>query len=249
MASIPQDSLARPLSRPFTGRNGLLDKYFYFAMSLLVAAIVIWGFSHSVNENLFRAAVPRPLLLWIHGAVFSGWVVFFIFQSALIRTHHVRWHRTAGWFGVALGTSVVFLGTATAIVMGRFDTVRLQIKNADAFLIVPLFDMVAFAACFGLAVYWRRKPELHRRLIFIATCVLLDAAFGRINYLFNHNLIFLCLDGVILLGVARDLLVNRRIHLVYRIALPVLVVSQAFVIHTFRSGSWWWVRIGHAILQ
>jgi hypothetical protein len=30
----------------------------------------------------------------------------------------------------------------------------------------------------------------------------------------------------------------------YRIALPALVISQAFVIHTFRSGSWCWVRAG-----
>jgi hypothetical protein len=59
--------------------------------------------------------------------------------------------------------------------------------------------------------------DCNRRLIFIATCALLDAAFGRIDYLFNHDLTFVCLDGVILLGVARDLLVSRRIHPVYRI--------------------------------
>lgn len=75
------------------------------------------------------------------------------------------------------------------------------------------------------------------RTDFTATCGLLDTAFGRIDFLFNHDLMFWCLDGVILLGVARDLLVNRRIHPVYWIALPVLVVSQAFVIHTYRSGS------------
>jgi hypothetical protein len=132
MASIPQESLVRPLSSPFTGRNGLLDRYFYFAMSLFVAAIVVWGFSHSVNANLFQAAVPRPLLLWIHAAVFSGWVVFFIFQSTLVRIHRVRWHRTVGWFGAALGTIMVFLGTTTAIVMGRFDAVRLHVPDADA---------------------------------------------------------------------------------------------------------------------
>lgn len=181
MASIPRESLARPLSTPFTGRNGLLDRYFYFAISLFVAAIVVWGFSHSVNANLLHAAVPRPFLLWIHAAVFSGWVVFFILQSTLIRTHRVRWHRTAGWFGAALGTSMIFLGTATTIVMGRFDTVQLHLPGTDAFLIIPFFDMAAFAVCFGLAVYWRRKPELHRRLIFIATCGLLDPAFGRIR--------------------------------------------------------------------
>ena len=248
MTAVPQPILVRPQTHVL-GRNGLLDKYFYFAMSLLVAAIVVWGFSHTINENLFHATLPRPFLLWIHAAAFSTWVVFFILQSTLIRTHHVRVHRSLGWFGAALGTIMVPLGITTAIVMARFDTVRLHQPGADAFLIEPFFDMLAFGTCLGLAVLWRKKPEYHRRLIFIATCVLLDAAFGRILYLFNHNLFFPCLDAVILLGVVRDLLVNRRIHVVYRIALPVLMVSQAFVNFTWRDASGWWLNIAHSILS
>jgi hypothetical protein len=41
-----------------TGRNGILSRYFYFAMSLLVAAIVVVGFKRTVNDNLFHPAVP-----------------------------------------------------------------------------------------------------------------------------------------------------------------------------------------------
>ena len=115
-------------------------------------------------------------------------------------------------------------------------------------MIVPFYDMFAFAVCLGLAIYWRKRPEFHRRMIFIATCGLLDAAFGRIDFLFNNSLYFLCLDAVILLGVGRDLLVNRRIHKVYRVAVPVLVVVQAFVVYTLRSSSSWWVSTAHAIL-
>ena len=101
--------------------GGLLDRYFYFSMSLLVAAIVVWGFSHTVNNNLFHPAVPRPFLLWIHAAAFSGWVAFFILQFSLVRTHNVRVHRSLGWLGAGLGTVMVPLGITTAIVMGRFD--------------------------------------------------------------------------------------------------------------------------------
>jgi FtsH-binding integral membrane protein len=247
MASVPQDVVARPFNR-ISRRNGLLDKYFYLSMSLLAAAIVVWGFSHSVSANLFHPALPRPFLLWMHAVAFSGWVVFFILQSTLVRTHNVRVHRSLGWFGVALGTVMVPLGITTAIVMGRFDTYRLHMKGADAFLIVPFYDMLAFAVCLALAIYWRRKPELHRRLMFIATCGLLDAAFGRIDYLFNNSLYFLCLDAVILLGVGRDLIVTRRVHRVYLVALPVLMICQGFVVYTLRSGSHWWLRIADAIL-
>jgi hypothetical protein len=175
-------------------------------------------------------------------------VVFFILQSTLVRTHNVRVHRSLGWFGAALGTVMVPLGITTAIVMGRFDTYRLHQKGADAFLIVPFFDMAAFAVFLALAIYWRKKREFHRRLMLIATCGLLDAAFGRLDYVFNNSLFFLCVTAVILLGVARDLLVDRRVHKVYLVALPVLVVSQILVVYILRSGPHWWIRIADAIL-
>jgi hypothetical protein len=41
-------------------------------MSLLIAAMVAWGFSHTINDNLFHPAVPRPILLWFHAVAFSS---------------------------------------------------------------------------------------------------------------------------------------------------------------------------------
>jgi hypothetical protein len=247
MSSISQSVAAgRPIA--ITGPRGLIDKYFYFAMSLLIAAIVVSGFRLTINANLLHPSIPRPLILWFHAAAFTGWVGFFIFQSALVRTHNVKWHRFFGWFGAALGAVMVPLGITTSIVMGRFDTTVEHIPGSDAFLIVPFFDMVAFGTFFALAIWWRRKPELHRRLLFIATCGLLDAAFGRYDFVFNNHLFFPFLDVVILLGVGRDLLVNRRVHKVYRTALPVLFVVQAFVTYTLVDSSAWWVKIAHSIL-
>jgi hypothetical protein len=247
MASISHGAVA---SRPsaWTGRGGLLDQYFYFVLSLLVAAIVVWGFSHSVDQNLFHAALPRPFLLWVHGAAFSGWVVFYILQSTLVRTRNVKLHRSLGWFGAGLGAFMVALGFSTAVVMTRFDVHRLHQQGMEGFLIIPFYDMVAFGVCLGLAIYWRKKPELHRRLLLIATCGLLDAAFGRISYIFDNNLYFACLDGVILLGLLRDLLVNGRIHRVYRIALPLLIVVQGLVVYIWHTGPAWWLAIAHRIV-
>lgn len=245
MASVSQGALARP--HPITGRNGLVDKYFYFTMSLLFAAIVVVGFSKTVDQNLFHAAPPRPFLLWVHGAAFSGWVAFYIFQSALVRTHNVKWHRFFGWFGAALGTLMVILGFTISVIMGHFDAVVLK-QPAPAFLSIPWWDMVAFGTCLSLAISWRKKPELHRRLLFIATCCLLDAAFGRFDFIFNHNLYFPCLDLVILLGVGRDLLVNRSIHAVYRYGLPLLFIGQALTVYLYTGSPAWWLGFTKSVL-
>lgn len=232
----------------FTGRNGILCRYFYFAMSLLLAAIVVSGFKRTVNQNLFHPAIPRPFILWIHASAFTAWVIFFISQSALVRVRKVSWHRSIGWFGAGLATVMVPLGVVTAIVMARFDLVKLHVPDADAFLSIPFYDMIAFGVCIALAIYWRTKPELHRRLIFIATCGLMDAALGRFDYLFNNNLFYPCLDLLIILGVARDLLVDRRVHKVYLYALPVLIVGQSLSVYMWRSNPAWWQGITRAIL-
>ena len=247
MASASQTAVARiPIS--IAGRGGLVDKYFYLFASLLMAAIVGYGFGSTVNQNLLHASPPRPLLLWLHGAVFSGWVAFFILQSALVRTRNVKVHRLLGWLGAALGIAMVVLGVEVAIVMGRFDTNILHEPGFDAFLIVPLFDMVAFTAFFGLAILWRKKPELHRRFIFIASCGLTVAAFGRVPWINEHFNAYYAADVFILLGVIRDLLATRRIHKVYLVALPVLIACHTFVVHTETHASGWWVKIADKIL-
>jgi hypothetical protein len=244
MASTSQAVIARP-SHVITGRNGLVDKYFYFAMSLLAVALVVAGFGRTVGANLIHPEVARPFILWIHAGAFSTWVLFFLLQSALVRTRNVRVHRSLGWFGAALGVFMIPLGIATAIIMASFKIHQLHQPDAANFLIIPFLDITCFAIFFALAVYWRRKPELHRRFIFIATAVLLAAAFGRFRSL--GGLFYAGVDAVILLGVLRDLLVNRRVHTIYRIALPAFIVLQACAVYLAFGAPAWWAKLSSII--
>jgi len=68
----------------------VLEKYFYLFMSVFIAVVVFYGFSHTVNKNLIHPEVQRPWILWVHGIVFSSWLLFFIMQSALVRARSVR---------------------------------------------------------------------------------------------------------------------------------------------------------------
>ncbi len=144
---------------------------------------------------------------------------------------------------------MVVLGFTIAVVMARFDTVVLKQKGADAFLSVPFADMIIFGSCIAMAIYWRKKPEYHRRLVFIASCQLMDAAFGRFDFLFNHNLFYPALDLLILLGMARDWVVDRRVHQVYLYALPSLIVLQSLTIYAWRINPQWWQTITQVILR
>jgi hypothetical protein len=225
-----------------------LSRYFYLCMSLVMATLVVLGFSRTVNASLFHASPPRPLLLWLHGAAFSTWIIFFIVQSALVRVRKVSVHRLLGWFGVSLAAVMVVLGSTVAVVMTRFDISVLHQKDVDSFLSIPFVDMIVFGSCMAMAVYWRKKPEYHRRLVFIASCHLMDAAVARFDFIFNHSLFFPALDCLIVFGMVRDWVVDGRVHKVYLYALPAIVVLQSLAIYTWRVNPGWWAGITHSIL-
>ncbi len=219
-------------------------------MSLLIAATIVYGFSHTVDKNLIHPSPPRPAILYLHAAVFTGWLIFYIFQSLLVRTRNVRLHKQAGWFGVALGVAIPIVGAATSIVMARFNAAQLHSTDAEPFLIVPLFDMVCFTTTFALGIYWRTRPEYHRRLLLIASCALTAAGFGRFPAsILPPPFFYAGVDILILLGVVRDLVVNKRIHPIYLYALPAFIASQTFVTYTMTHLSPWWLKIAHALVS
>jgi hypothetical protein len=236
------------LPRPYSAPVALLRQNFYFFMSLLIAVVVVYGFSHTIGHNLLHASPIPPFILTIHAIVFPGWVLFFTLQTALVRSRNVRLHRTLGWFGVALATGILIIGFLTAVGMDRFFLQRLHDTEVPAFLIIQVMDLLCFAIPFTLAVSWRRRPEFHRRLMLIGSCALTDAAFGRFPLL---PLLYAPagVDALIFLGILRDLIVDRRVHKVYLYAFPLLIVVQVFCMQTYVHASPWWVRIGNAILR
>ncbi len=224
-----------------------LKKYFYFYASLLIAGIVAFGFSHTIGPNLLHSSVPRPKVLYIHAAVFFGWVLFFILQTALVRSLKIKIHRVLGWFGAIFGLAIPVLGISTAITMAQFRGLTL---DARADLIVQFFDMLAFSILFFLAFYWRKRAEFHRRFIFIATCVLTSAAFGRFPpQIIPRHFFYVAVDLLVCMGVLCDLVFLRHIHKIYLYTLFLMALGQATVMYIDLHKSPFWIQISHALVQ
>ena len=257
VAALPQTP---PASRKMAA---VLNRWFYLGMTLLATAVVAYGFGRQIEPRLLEGP-QRPVVLWVHSILFSLWMVFLIAQSALVRVRNVKMHRTLGWGGAGLATAMTVVGVVTSVVMTRFE---LQYLNAHPLFAIhgmhsselarmrvaaqlgSLWNIACFTALFWLAVYWRRKPEMHRRLMLLATCMLLAPAFSRFAQPFVSHNYYYWVDAVILLGVARDLIVTRRVHKVYYCALPILIAGQQFVAHTMRAEPAWWMRIASFLVR
>jgi hypothetical protein len=247
IVALPLNTLRK--NNVATGRpRKSLDRFFYLGMALLVAAVVIFGFSHTIGGNLLHPDTPRPWILPIHAIVFSSWVALFITQSALVRASKVAVHRRLGIFGAALGGILPFLGVTTALVMQHWHD-QGQVAN-DAGLSLPFNDMLTFSIAFGLAICWRRRPEFHRRLMLIATCCLTGAAFARFpESMVPDNAFYACVDLLVLLGILRDFVVTRRVHAVYRYGLPCMMASQAVAQYLMLARPPLWLAMTHRIMQ
>jgi uncharacterized integral membrane protein len=68
----------------------MVDRYFYFGMSLLILVFVTAAFSTTVPARLFHPKVAPPYIVWFHGAVFYGWLLFFVLQSGLVKIRKTR---------------------------------------------------------------------------------------------------------------------------------------------------------------
>lgn len=237
---------------PSSGLRRLIDRYFYFFMSLLTASVVVYGFSRTIGDRLLHPSVKPPGLIWVHGFVFFSWMGLFILQSSLIRLRKVKLHKLLGWFFAGFSAIIPVLGVVITRVMSRFEIGVLHVNPLEriSFLPIPLLDMIAFTAAFSLAVLWRKKPEYHRRLMLISACALTAAAWGRLPALVHIPYIsfYAGVDGLILLGVIRDLIVNRRVHAVYPWFLPSVVLLQLSGIAIAMNQPAWWVRIGQAFI-
>jgi hypothetical protein len=138
----------------------------------------------------------------------------------------VAWHRSLGYASVALALAVVGTGLVIGLIGARDGWTGPQLtrdfEGGLVFLAVPLGDMVAFSALYGAALYYRRVPEVHKRLMILALSgAMMPAAFFRLPLLPALGLVILFQ----LAGPLYDRLSRGRIHSVYKWGVPLLIVS------------------------
>jgi hypothetical protein len=158
--------------------NRMWDRVFFSTMVLLILACVLWGFARTYFlAGMVRAPLPN-LLIHLHGAAFTLWIVVLIVQTALISAKQIKVHRTLGIGGFCLAVVMVVLGLFAAADAMRRGSGPLGL-DAKTFFVIPITDMFLFSVFVFSAYRARSRPEAHKRLILIATIALVDAAVGR----------------------------------------------------------------------
>jgi hypothetical protein len=175
--------------------------------------------------------------------VFTGWMALLLIEVLLVSLGRIRQHRTVGNIGMVYG-SLVFITGVIAAFAGPVLHVRngeWSVDRAAGFLLISLRAITVFGGFFLAAMAYKRKPEIHKRLILLATVALLFAPVGRLN-----PPVFIAVWlGPLLVAMLYDRVKRGRVHRVFVIGLVGLIVGFTPLV-VWESESY--LRLGRALL-
>ncbi len=195
------------------------DRRFYLGAGLVAVGLVFWGFAPTYYLKLIFGAPALPTRLHIHGAVMSSWLVLFFVQAILISARRTPWHRRLGSIGVFVAIGVVLVGSTTTINAAAREVGRHSVEASArvTVLCLELVQMALFAGLVAAAIWMRRRPDYHKRLMLLATACMMPSAFSRIplnlTFMVSGNVsILLLFDLCVIVPALIDTLRNRHLH-------------------------------------
>jgi hypothetical protein len=167
-------------------------RIFYVGVTGTLLVLVLVGFAPLYSASV--SAGTLPLLLHVHGAVFLFWTILLLVQASLVARGSVALHRRLGVLGASLLPVMLVLGYMTTVFGARRGHPVWKIPaqpvpegflfaDSLAFMTVPLGDLVLLAAFGAIAVWHRKRPEIHKRAMLLAGIgCMVPPAVGRLPF-------------------------------------------------------------------
>lgn len=236
------------------------DRVFY---PLFIGAIwcgIAAGFGPELIRHVQGGEAAYPLVVHLHAAAFTAWVVLLMAQSLLIRSGRWQIHRQLGVAAIGLAAVMLILGPAVSLAIQRAQLTLAHpspVFGNPAFLAVQFGGMINFAVLLTAGLLLRGRPSAHRRLMLLATLAITDAGFARATAPWLHHTLapgiwtdfagnYAANDVLILALGAYDLITRRRLHPAWVAGASYLFLSQ-FVANTLLHNAAWKIFALHLV--
>ena len=153
------------------------------AIALLITAFV--GFAPTYFLMIPMHGRPLPLLVHLHGAAGTAWMLLLVTQTSLVAAGRRDLHRRMGVLGVALAAGIVVLGVMVALASVRHGRVNAGSLPPANLIAVQFTTIALFANFAALGFVFRTKAGAHKRLIILATISMQLPALARIARMAN----------------------------------------------------------------
>jgi len=226
------------------------DRIFFPLIALVCIAYVVYGFAQSYYFKSASETPPLSLLVHLHGLTFSAWLALFLVQTLLIRSGQYVTHRRLGIIGVSLVPVMVILGLIVTLTISPTRPI------ADWEYAVTFQELIMFPAFVAAAVRYRRQGAYHKRLMLLATFVIMAAATARwpaisalmvwdepkgliLEWTLAQSVVmYLVADLPLLAALVYDQVAHGRIHQAYTWGGAALVLSQVVTVAIIDTPAW-----------
>lgn len=220
------------------------DHRFFSAMSIVLAITIFGGFANTYGRKLLTGTPEVPSIIHWHAAVFACWLVLFVVQTTLVLTGRTRVHRTLGTTGIVLAVLMFVMGWATAISSARTGHTGIpgvEFPDREGFLLLNMWAATVFIGLVLAGWAFRRDPQIHKRLMLIATVgALLGPGASRLPVASgNSALIGVIILAFLMVGPAYDFLTRRRVHPAYIAGIAVALTGIPPVVALMASTELW----------
>ena len=229
MSTVTVGATLSPTDRQaFHAARWRREHLFFTALPVVMFAAVFVGFSQTYYLKSVFGTPPLSWLYHVHGVAFTSWLLLLILQPALVLAGRTPLHRQLGWIAGALVPLMTVLAWFVSVDLGRRGSAPPGIPPL-VFIVVPMATVVVFPAFVAAALYWRRRPDTHKRLMLIATLELVPAGVARVpGVLALGPLGFYGLTDLFLVAMAiHDLTTRRRLHPATLWGGALLIATQA----------------------
>ena len=222
---------------------------FFLYTSYALLGIVLIGFSPTFYLRAFFDVTEIPQYVYAHGFAMTAWFVWLCVQTTVVYSGRVALHRKLGAIGMALGILVLFSGAFTAMnlaprLLEKYGNIDSDMPRIAGIVWGNLAGMIAFGGFLVAAYLYRQKPEIHKRLILLASISITLQALGRIAKFPMVDLPAgpFALIGLLLLLVMLGVFDKRNIGSVQRVtwvggcALLTILIFFGFVISNSSFG-------------
>lgn len=157
---------------------------FFVSIAVAMLVVVSLGFGRSFYLRPLTDAAPLPPYLVVHGVVMTAWYLLFLVQVLLVQTGRRDLHRRFGIAGMLLAAGVVISGAQAHLgllprLQARGPVDPEQIGMLLGFVIAGLASLVPIVVLIVLAVGMRRRPQVHKRLMYWVVVWTLGPAFSN----------------------------------------------------------------------
>ena len=231
---------------------------FYVWMAGACVLLAFAGFAPTYWLQLPQGTFVGAPLLHLHAALFSAWPVFFLLQTTLVASGRVAHHRAWGLLGISLATAMVFVGFAVADAVLKTRLAAGFGDPARAFHIVSTSMVALFGLFVCAAIAYVKRPEVHKRLMVLATITVLPPAIARLFFAVMVGVgpglrpgngpprtvdsvltSGLVADVLILVAVIHDLRTRGRVHPTYLVGGAIILALQ-FLRSPVSTTQWWY---------